>query len=197
MSCQEIENKILDYRENQLQPAERRAVEGHLAGCARCRAFDQDLQELDAALSRGIKLPAFSPDFDGRLRERIQAAPPMLSETERAERKRQLQAEFDAGMVRLARAEFALHRLLNHLVRPLLLALAGCLVWRLTPPLMVLLGVSGLSDRGRNLLSWMLMSAVFLAVGLAEAYPQRWKGFRLRKGAPWEGKSATAPATRH
>jgi hypothetical protein len=196
MLCQEIEKRILDYQENQLSPAEREAVENHLAGCAHCRAFDQDLRELDATLSRGVRLPAFSPDFDRRLRERIQAAPAALSEFERTERKHQLQAEFDAGMARLARAEFAFNRLRNHLGRPVLLALTGCLVWWLTPRLMILLGVSGLSDRDRNLLSWMLMSAVFLAVGLAEAFPRRWKSFESGRGASWEGKSATTSANR-
>jgi len=196
MLCQEIERKILDYQENQLSPAERQAVESHLADCAHCQVFDHGLRELDAALARDVKFPAFSPDFDRRLRERIQAAPPVLSETERAERKRQLQAEFDAGMVRLARAEFALHRLLNHLSRPLLLALTGCLVWRLTPPLMILLGTAGLSDRGQNLLSWVLMSAVFLAVGLAEAFPRRWKSFGPGQGASREDESATASINR-
>lgn len=171
MSCQEIEKRILDYQENQLSPPGRQVVEIHLAGCAHCRAFKHGLRELDAALLHGIKSPALSTDFDRRLRERIQATPMGLSAAQRAERKRQIQAEFEVGMLRLARAEFALHRLLNRLSRPLLVALTGCFIWWLTLKLVLILGNLGLGDRGQNLLSCLLISAVFLAIGLAEAFP--------------------------
>lgn len=64
MSCQEIENKILDYQENHLSPAQREEVETHLAGCAGCRAFARQLQQLDAALSASVKVPPLSADFN-------------------------------------------------------------------------------------------------------------------------------------
>src|SRR5271168_2553546 len=103
MSCEEIENRILDYQENQLPPAQRQEIEAHLATCPGCRTFGRQLQQLDGALSAGVKVPAISVDFDRRLRERIEAAPAALSEAQRTERKRQLQAEFEAGMARLGR----------------------------------------------------------------------------------------------
>jgi anti-sigma factor RsiW len=179
MSCQEIESLILDYQENQLTPARWQAVETHLAGCAGCQAFARHLQQLDAALSRGVKVPALSADFDRRLWERIQSAPAALSEAQRAERKRQLQAEFDAGMAQLVRGSFAWHSFLRHLTLPLLAAVAGCLAWWLTPQLAALLKGSGPGGLGQNLLAWLVASAVFLAIGLAGAFPRPWKTLGL------------------
>src|SRR5208282_3428641 len=101
MSCEEIENKILEYQENQLSLAQRVEVETHLAGCAGCRIFARQLQQLDAAILAGLKVPALSAEFDRRLQERIQVAPAALSEARRAERERQLQAEFEAGQARI------------------------------------------------------------------------------------------------
>jgi anti-sigma factor RsiW len=71
MTCEEIENRILDHQENRLSPARREEVEKHLAGCPGCRIFARQLQQLDAALSAGVRVPALSADFDRRLRERI------------------------------------------------------------------------------------------------------------------------------
>jgi len=180
MSCQEIENTILDYQDNQLSPARRQAVETHLARCAGCQAFVRHLQRLDAALSRGFKAPALSADFDRRLWERIQTAPPALSADQRAERKRQMQAEFDAGMARLVRGSFAWHSLLDHLTLPVLAAVAGCVAWRFTPQMRALLKVPSLGDLGQNLLSWLMVGAIFLAIGLAGAFPRPWKTPGLR-----------------
>jgi anti-sigma factor RsiW len=175
MSCQEIENRILDYQENQLPPAQREEVETHLAGCAGCRAFVRRLQQLDAALSASVKVPALSADFDCRLRERIQAAPAVLSEAQRAERKRQLQAEFEAGMARIRRGSFALRSLLNHLTRPALVIVAAWLAWLFTLQLTAHLNAQSLGGLDPNLLPWLAAGAVFLAFGLAEAFPRQWK----------------------
>src|SRR6478672_8869465 len=101
MLCEEIENQILDYQENQLSSARREEVETHLAGCANCRIFAQQLRQLDEQLSARGKIPATSADFDRKLRERIQAVPAVLLEAQKTERKRQLQAEFEAGMARI------------------------------------------------------------------------------------------------
>jgi len=175
MLCEEIENRILDHQENQLSPAQREEVETHLARCADCRVFARRLQQLDAALSAGVKVPALSADFDRRLRERIQAAPVFVSEAQRAGRRRQLQAEFEAGMARIGRGSFAMGGLLNHLSWPALAAVAGWLAWRLTPQLTAHLNTQSLGGLDPTLLPWLAASAVFLAVGLAEAFPRQWK----------------------
>jgi anti-sigma factor RsiW len=175
MSCEEIKNRILDYEDNQLPPAQRQEVEIHLASCAACGSFARQLQQLDAALSSGVKVPALSADFDRRLRERIEAAPAALSEAQRAERKRQLQAEFEADMARLGRGAFALGSLLGHLTMPALAAAAGWLVWLLTWEFTAHLGAHSLGGFPPNALPWLAASAVFLAIGMIEAFPRRWR----------------------
>jgi anti-sigma factor RsiW len=175
MLCQEIENRILDYQENRLPPAEREEVETHLAGCAGCRIFARQLQQLDAALSASVKVPALSAGFDQRLREQIQAASAVLSEAQRAERKRQLQAEFEAGIARIVRGTFALGSLRNHLTWPVLAAVAAWLIWRFTPQLTAHLSAQSLGGLDPNLLPWLAVSAVLLAVVMAETFPRWWK----------------------
>jgi len=175
MSCEKIENRIVDYLENQLSPAQREEVATHLAGCPGCRKFARQLQELDATLAASVKVPALSADFDRRLRERIQAVPATFSEAERAERKRQIQAEFEAGQARIKRGSFALDSLLKHLTRPALAILAGWLTWHLTQPLTVHLNAQSLRGLDPNLLSWLAASAIVLTVGLAGNFPRQWK----------------------
>ncbi|HEV2436816.1 MAG TPA: zf-HC2 domain-containing protein [Verrucomicrobiae bacterium] len=175
MKCEEIENRILDHQENRWSPAQRGEVEKHLAGCPGCRVFARQLQQLDAALSAGVRVPALSADFDRRLRERIQVAPAVLSEAERAQRKRQLQAEFEAGMARIGRGSLTLGSLLNHLTRPGLATMAGWLIWLITSQLAAHLKAQNLAGLAPTLLPWLAASAVFLAVGLAEAFPRQRK----------------------
>ncbi|HZQ47637.1 MAG TPA: zf-HC2 domain-containing protein, partial [Verrucomicrobiae bacterium] len=132
MSCEEIENKILDYQDNQLSAAQREEVENHLAGCAGCRGFAGQLQRLDAALSARVTVPALSDGFERQLRKRIQIAPVVLSEAQRVERQRQLQAEFEAGMARIFRMSFTLGSVLNQLTRTALAAVVAWLAWHFT-----------------------------------------------------------------
>jgi anti-sigma factor RsiW len=179
MSCQEIENRILDYQENQLSPAQRAEVETHLGGCAHCRTLARQFEQLDAALSASVKAPALSADFDQRLWQRVQAAPAALTEAQRAERKRQLQAEFEAGLARIGRGSFALESLLRNLTWPALAMVAGWLAWRLTLALTAHLDVQGLGALAPSLLPWLAVSAVFLALGLAQAFPRTAKFLRF------------------
>jgi len=179
MSCEEIENSFLDYQENQLPPGQRAEVEAHLAGCAGCRIFARQLQQLDTALTASIKIPALSAEFDQRLQKQIQVAPPALSEAERVERKRQLQAEFEAGWARIGRSLFAPGSLTKHLAWPVLAILSGWLAWRLTLPFASHLNAQSLSGLDPNLLPWLVASAVFLMVSVAEAFPRRWNLFRF------------------
>ncbi len=175
MSCEEIENKILECQENQLSLAQRVEVETHLAGCPGCRIFARQLQQLDAALSASIKAPALSAEFDRRLQERIQVAPAALSEAQRAERERRLQAEFEEGQARIGRGPFALDSLSKHLAWPALALLAGWLTWHFTLPLTARLNAQSLGGLDPNLLPWLAASAVFLTVGLAESFPRQWR----------------------
>jgi anti-sigma factor RsiW len=69
-----MEGKLIEYLDGRAKPAERRAVEEHLAGCASCRAQAEEFRTLWGALD---DLPAISPSpaFDASLRARIAAAP--------------------------------------------------------------------------------------------------------------------------
>jgi len=72
--CAGIENKLVEYLDGRAKPAERRAVEGHLAACAVCRARADEFRMLWDAMD---DLPVFSlsPAFDASLRARIAAEP--------------------------------------------------------------------------------------------------------------------------
>jgi anti-sigma factor RsiW len=69
-----MEGKLIEYLDGRAKPAERRAVEEHLAGCAGCRARADEFRTLWGALD---DLPAISPSpaFDASLRARIAAEP--------------------------------------------------------------------------------------------------------------------------
>jgi len=179
MLCEIIENRILDYQEDQLSAAQRAEVETHLAGCPACREFARRLQQLDATLAARVRIPALSAGFDLRLRERIQAAPAALSEAQRAERKRQLQAEYEAGQARIARGSFALGSLLNYLAWPALAAVAGWLAWLFASQWATHLPAQSLSGLAPGTIPWLAASAVFVAVGLAQAFPRPWRFFRV------------------
>ena len=175
MTCEELENRILEYLENQLAPAGRPLVETHLAGCARCQAFARQLQQLDAALTWGIKSPKLPSDFSARLRQRVQTEAMLLSETQRAERKRQLQVEFEADLAQLRRKSLRSTSLLDSLGYAALAALAGWLILKLTPTWTNLVAQHGLDRFGQNsLLSW-IIGAVFLLIGLTVAFPRQLK----------------------
>jgi len=179
MSCEIIEDRILDYQEHQLSAAQRAEVETHLAGCSACREIARQLQQLDAALAARVGIPELSAGFDRRLRERIQAAPTALSEAQRVGRKRQLQAEFDAGMARIVRGSFAFGSLLNHLAWPALATVAGWLAWIFTAQWTACLPAQSLNGLAPGTIPWLVASAVFLAVGLARTFPRPWRFFRV------------------
>ncbi len=179
MLCDDIADKILAWQEHQLSPNQRRAVEIHLAECAHCRAFADRLRQLDAAFAAQIVTPPLSADFDLRLWARIQAAPAGLSDVQRAERKQQLQAEFEAGIARLRRGAFAMGGLLNYLTWPALAMVAGWLTWVITASLTARLSPQTLGGLDPQVLAWLAASLVCLTVGLAEIFRERLRIFRV------------------
>ena len=76
-SCNAIESKLVEYLDGRVLPAERHAVEAHLAGCASCRARAEEFRTLWSALE---DLPEVTPSsaFDASLRQRIAAEPVRL-----------------------------------------------------------------------------------------------------------------------
>jgi hypothetical protein len=72
--CAGLEGKLVEYLDGRAKPAERRAVEAHLADCSGCRNRAEDFRNLWSALD---DLPVISPSpaFDASLRARIAAEP--------------------------------------------------------------------------------------------------------------------------
>lgn len=175
MPCDEFENLIPEFQENRLSPVEREKVAAHLAGCADCRTFAQQLQQLDAMLSASLKVPALSADFERRLRGRIQSEPAFLTEAQRAGRKRQLQSDFDAGLARLRRNSIPLGALFDSLIWPVIGVLASWIAWSLTHILTAHLTAQKLSGFDPVLLPWLAAGIAFVAVVFPETLYRRWK----------------------
>jgi anti-sigma factor RsiW len=72
--CAGMENKLIECLDGRAKPAERHALEQHLAACAVCRARAEGFRILWDALD---DLPVLSPSpaFDASLRARIAAEP--------------------------------------------------------------------------------------------------------------------------
>src|SRR5438270_10931588 len=72
--CAGMEEKLLEYLDGRVNPAERRAIEEHLANCSGCRTRCEEFRALWGALD---DLPMISPSsaFDASLRARIAAEP--------------------------------------------------------------------------------------------------------------------------
>lgn len=173
MACDEYESRFLTGPENQLPTHERAAGEKHLATCAACQTLVRQLHLLDAALTIKIKAPALSVDFNARLSKRIQAGPTAFPQAQRAERKRQLQAEYEAGLAKLGRDALPPDRLLEGLRYAVPVALAGWLAWQFMPGLAELLATRGLSSPSQNLLLASVAAVAFVAIGLTAAFPRR------------------------
>jgi anti-sigma factor RsiW len=71
-NCAEMEDKLVQYLDGRAKPAERRAVEDHLAVCSGCCNRAEDFRAIFGALD---DLPAISPSpsFDASLRARVAA----------------------------------------------------------------------------------------------------------------------------
>ena len=72
--CTGMENKLVEYLDGRAKPAERHAVEEHLAACAVCRARAEGFRMLWDALD-DLTVLSPSPSFDALLRARIAAEP--------------------------------------------------------------------------------------------------------------------------
>jgi len=181
MACEEFESRILDLLEDQLPDVERAAVENHLAGCSGCQAFAGQLRRLDVALGRHLKPPALSPGFEVRLRQRIQTETVVLSEPQRAERKRQIQAEYAADLKLLRKRAFWLFKVLDLIGYATLAALAGRLIWQTAPGLTDLMTQYGLSSYSASLLLSSVLSVSLLLVGLGIVFRPRFLWPRMMR----------------
>ena len=96
MACAEYEERLLEWQEGTLPAAERGAVEEHLAACAGCRQFAEELKQLDAALARTLQPLRLPSQFKAQLLQCVDAGGPVAAPETIAARKRQLESEFRA-----------------------------------------------------------------------------------------------------
>jgi len=177
MACPEFENRIADYLEEQLPPGDRLAVEAHLAACVGCRAFCAQLRELDASLAAAVKAPALPADFSAQVWKRIEAEPVRWSDAERAERRRQEEAEFQARTERLRRPSLRLLGLLDGAGYAALAGLLLCLLYRVAPSLASARSAAAAMPEQQALTLACATGAVFVVLGIGI-------GFR-RQAARW------------
>jgi anti-sigma factor RsiW len=68
--CRAIERLLAAGEGGEIGAAERRLVEGHLRGCARCRAFAADLAAIRREIA-SVPWPALSAELDRRTRRAL------------------------------------------------------------------------------------------------------------------------------
>ena len=73
MTCRETEELILECIDTPLDPARRRALDEHVAGCDACRQFRQTQLALDASLASHFAAATLSVEFENALRQRVAA----------------------------------------------------------------------------------------------------------------------------
>jgi hypothetical protein len=173
VTCPEIEIRIPDYQEHRLSAADRKDVEAHLAGCANCRVFDRQLRDLDAALATRLSVAELSPGFDRQVMARIRCGLGALTPAQRAERKKQIQEEFEMGVDRILKGSFGLPCVLDHLAWPVAAVVAGWLAWQFTTGMTAHFTAKSLGGVSPAVLPWLVASATFLALCLGQAFPRQ------------------------
>ena len=71
MTCHEAEELLLEALDDALAVPVRRALDGHLATCARCAAFAVDMRTVDAALMAALPQPVVPPSIAVNVRTRV------------------------------------------------------------------------------------------------------------------------------
>lgn len=99
--CADYEHDIVDLQDGELPAARVRVVSAHLDGCARCRDWAAELAALDTRLASALPRPALSPQFDARLRARIDS---LAAPARRGELRSRLEQEHDSIIESLRRA---------------------------------------------------------------------------------------------
>ena len=72
MTCQQAEDKLLDFLAEPMSADVGRALEDHIARCATCREFANFRQLLDTRLMAAVSPVSLSPEFRATLREKVQ-----------------------------------------------------------------------------------------------------------------------------
>ena len=183
MACNELEFQIVEYVENTLPHTARAQVEAHLATCPDCRQFAQELRALDATFTAHVRVPQVSVDFTGRLQQRLQAEPVRMTEAQKAERKRQYQAEYEAGLAELKKHPF--HWLvaglnsLQYVAVGAGIALLAWLFWQFTPVVVEAYQAYFLANPALTLGYSIGFSALMVITGILYAFPREIRRYVL------------------
>jgi anti-sigma factor RsiW len=167
MDCPQFEERIFNL--DALPPGERETVQAHLAACEGCAALARELQGLDDFLASGLRAPRLSAAFEQRLRRRIHAISDPLSESLRAERKRQMQAEYDSLVARWGWLPASRNARMELLAWAVLAAWAVWMACRFVPRGVEIMGGLRSGASVQSILLWSLLGALFLGIGLAPA----------------------------
>jgi anti-sigma factor RsiW len=87
-------DRLQDWVDGDVEPAEAAAIEAHVAGCDLCRAQLHELQRIDAALRKAVPHLALDESFDTRLFARIGE----IDEARRAAARRRVEQELKEQM---------------------------------------------------------------------------------------------------
>jgi anti-sigma factor RsiW len=102
MACPEFEDRIIDWLDGELSAVERQTVENHVAACAACRNFAEELKSLDAVLASAIQRPALPGDFKSKMLRRVALEfSTQHSHASIAQRKQAEESEFQALRAKL------------------------------------------------------------------------------------------------
>lgn len=170
MDCEAFENYLLNCQDGEFPASQRSEVEAHLALCSGCRELLHQFQRLDKALERQIQPVALPMDFEQKLHQRLHAKTPALSPEQLAERKRQIQEEFEEGLAHLRRWSLPPNWLEKWGTLALLAAMASWLVCHALTHLPNLPGLSAAGVAPQNLLYSLAGAGIFSAIGLAVAF---------------------------
>lgn len=125
MRCETFEANCTEYLDGALSQAERLKLESHLAQCDECASFLRQLTLIDRELTQALKQPALSPDFARRMQDRIQAESRERQNGWLAQRRAELQIEFEQQKLQMRRCWFSFRYLLEAVLGAVLIGLSG------------------------------------------------------------------------
>ena len=99
--CAEYEHDLVDLSDGALEAAREQDVRRHLAGCARCAAWQASFAAIDARLSAALPRVELSADFEARLGQRLDA---LARSVPNGSLRSRLEQEHDALLAALRRS---------------------------------------------------------------------------------------------
>jgi hypothetical protein len=127
------EARLLEYLDGVLPPLEASAVKAHLADCPECQALAEQWQRVDFELCAHLKRPALAAAFGARVWRKIETDLSRAPARSPAQLQEEWAANWSDYRKRFLRAHFP--ALLDCLGYGVTVAIAGCLWFRLSRPL--------------------------------------------------------------